>query len=570
MTNTLKKSFVLYLLFLTSGISIAQNLERIGQQDMVKVNGDLNLSSVLLNTNNPNSSRSPFSWYLNGNVNISVLDWSLPFTYSYSNQHSTYSQPFNQYGVTPTYKWIRVHAGWCNMNFSQYTFSGYPFLGAGVELNPKNWKIALMYGRLKKALEYDAINESDRDMSFKRIGIGAKLGYEENGYGLSLIWFQAKDERSSIRYIPPYTLVQPQENTVVSASGKAPVSKFFNVEAEYALSGFTRNSFADKPITGSSKNKLPLIFQPRNTSQFFSALKTSLNFNSTFFSCGLNYERIDPDYKTLGTYYGNNDLENITLSPQIRLLKSKLNVSLNAGLQHNNLNKAKLSTINRMVSSGNISFQPNMRWNINASYSNFTSYSRNRISEDPFYQPSPADTMKFFQVSQSANAMVNHSFGKKKLKYNITLMSAYQVSEQRNRGIKEEPSTMMNGNLAYGLQFIPSKTSISISANANNTKTFNSNNIFMGPGITISKSFLTNTLAISFGSIYNVSYTNSKNTGDVINERLNISYSPKVKNKKYGKPSLSMSANYTTRTKASSNTTILKEFTGNVNLGYSF
>ena len=47
-------------------------------------------------------------------------------------------------------KWIKTYAGWSTMNFSQYTFSGHRFLGGGVELTPKNWKIALMYGRLKK------------------------------------------------------------------------------------------------------------------------------------------------------------------------------------------------------------------------------------------------------------------------------------------------------------------------------------------------------------------------------------------------------------------------------------
>jgi hypothetical protein len=568
MTERLKVFFAVFLL--GSGNSFfAQNLEKIGKKEMVKVNGGLNFNSIFLQTNNPNSTRSPFSWYMNGNINISILDWSIPFTYSYSNQHSTYSQPFNQYGITPTYKWIKVHAGWCNMSFSPYTFSGYPFLGGGVELNPKSWKFALMAGRLKKAVEYDAINETDRDMSFTRIGMGAKAGYEKKGYGLNIIWFQAKDERSSLHYIPPSTQIQPQENTVVSANAKAPITKFFNAEAEYALSGFTRNSFADEASKGTI-NKLPYLFKTRVTSQFFTAFKSSLNFNSKIFSCGVNYERIDPDYKTLGIYYGNNDLENITLSPQLRLLKSKLNLSFNAGVQHNNLNKEKLSTMNRVVGSGNISYQPDPKWNMNASYSNFTSYSRNRPANDPFYQPSIADTMKFYQVSQNANATINHSFGKKKVKHSITLTSCYQVSRQQIGSMQTEPTTTINGNVAYGSQFVPAKTMISISANANETKAFNNVIFFFGPGLMISKSFLGNTLMMSFGSIYNLSTTNHKNNGTLLNERLNIGYSPKVKNKKYGRPTLSLSANYVTKFNTPANTKTLSEFTGNVNLGYAF
>lgn len=549
---------------------VAQNLEKLGKKDMVGVSGGLNFNAIYLNSNNPNSNRDPFSWYMNGNLNISILDWSIPFTYSYSNQHGTYTQPFNQYGVSPTYKWIKVHAGWSNMSFSQYSFSGHPFLGTGVELTPKNWKINLMYGRLKKAIEFDAINESDTEMSFKRIGMGASVGYEKKGYGLNLIWFQAKDDKTSISFIPESTQVQPQENTVISAVGKAPVTKYFSVQAEYALSGFTRNSFADEELSQEAKNKLPYLFKLRTTSQFFTAFKSSLNYNSKLFSCGLNYERIAPDYKTLGIYYANNDFENITLAPQIRLLKSKLNISVNAGLQHNNLNKQKLSTMNRLVGSGNITFQPNQHWNFNASYSNFTSYSKNRPVTDPFYQVSPADTMKFYQLSQNANVAVNHNFGKTKTKHNIAAVASYQVSEQQTGSIESDPTTLLNGNVAYGIQLTESKTSISISANANNTKAVNTNSVFYGPGLNLGKSFNKNIFNVVFSSVYNLSYNNNQKNGSVLNERLNISITPPIKNKKLGKPSISLSASYVTRFKTNANTLKLNEFTGNIVLGYSF
>lgn len=562
--------FCLTLNLVLGNITYAQNLDKIGKKDMVTVNGGLNFNSIFLNTNNPNSTRDPLSWYLNGNVNVSFLDWSFPFTYSYSNQQSSYSQPFNQTGISPTYKWIKTYVGMCNMNFSQYTFSGVPFLGAGVELSPKNWKIAFMYGRLKKAVEYDALNESDLNMSFKRMGMGAKVGYEKSGYGLSLIWFQAKDIQNSLSFIPAVTAVQPQENTVVSANAKAPITKHFNVETEYALSGLTGNSFADQLETTSSSNKLPLIFQPRTNSQFFSAFKSSVNFNSKFFSCGANYERIDPNYQTLGIYYMNNDLQNITLSPQIRLLKNKLNIALNAGIQHNNLNNEKLSTINRAVGSGNLTFQPNAHWNATATYSNFTSYSKNRPATDPFYQPSPIDTMKFYQVSQNANVTVNHNFGKTKIKHNLTFMLAYQVSQQETGSVQSAPITLLNGNIAYGIVHVKTKTLISISANANNTSVLNNNTKYFGPGLNIGKAFLSNTLNVTFGSIYNLSYNNSKSNGSVINERLNLGYNPKVKDKKYGKPNLSVSANYMTKLNAPAITTSIHEFTGTVNLGYTF
>lgn len=548
----------------------AQNLDKIGKEDMVKVSGGLNFNSLFLNTNNPYSTRDPFSWYLNGNVTVTALDWSFPFTYSYSNQHSTYTQPFNQTGITPTYKWVKTYMGMCNMSFSNYTFSGVPFLGGGFELTPKNWKIAFMYGRLKKAVEYDALNENDLNMSYKRMGIGAKVGYEKKGYGLNLVWFQAKDERNSLSFIPAVTAVQPEGNTVVSVNGKAPVTKFFTVEAEYALSGYTRNLFAEQLTVTGHGNKLPFIFRPYTNSEFFSAFKSALNFNSTFFSCGINYERIDPNYKTLGIYYINNDIENITVSPQLKLLKKKLTIGLNTGLQHNNLSNQKLSTMNRIVGAGNVTFQPNQHWNATASYSNFTNYTRNRPVTDPFYQPSPLDTMRFYQVSQNGNASVNHNFGKTTLKHNLSAMAAYQVSRQQTGSTEAAPVTLLNGTIGYGLVHPATKTTISISANANNTKALATATTYYGPGINIGKAFLGNTLNVTLGSIYNLSYTNNQSSGAIINERLNIGYAPKVKNKKYGKPNVSVSANYMSKLNTPAGVTKTNEFTGNVNLGYTF
>lgn len=263
-------------------------------------------------------------------------------------------------------------------------------------------------------------------------------------------------------------------------------------------------------------------------------------------------------------------MDNITLSPQLRLFKSKLTIALNGGVQHNNLNNAKLSRMNRVVGSGNITFHVNQHWNATASYSNFTSYTKNRPVTDPYYQPSPADTMKFYQVSQNANACVNHSFGKAKIKHAITIMTAYQVSRQQTGSVAGEPVNMLNGNLAYNLQHVKSKANIGISVNANSTKAFNVSTIYYGPGINIGKSFLDNSINVTFGSVYNLSYNNNKSNGSVINERLNLGYNPKVKNKKYGKPTLSVSANYVSKLGATAGTKSFHEFTGNLNLGYTF
>lgn len=559
--------FMIVAFICVHNICPAQQLDNISKKDVLKVSGGLNLNSIYLNTNNPYSTRDPFTWYLSGNINFSILNWSIPFTYTYSNNKGTYTQPFNQYGLTPTYKWIKTYVGWSNMSFSSYTLSGKPFLGGGAELTPKNWKMAFFYGRMNKAVEYDALTENATGMAYKQMGMGAKIGFEKKGYGLSFIWFDGRDVANSLSFVPPTANIKPQANTVVSVQGKMPVTKYFTIESEYALSGLTTNTQQDAALTATSKNKLPLIFKPNGTSEFFSAFKSAVNFTSKFVGLGFNYERVAPGYKTLGAYYFNNDFENITLTPQFRLFKNKLTVAMNAGMQKNNLNDNKITTTRRAVGSANINIIPNKKWMIAAAYSNFTSFTRNRPITDPYYVPSPADTMRFYQVSQNGNLNINHNFEKKNFRNSITLIGLYQVSSQQTGSISQEPVTVLSGNTAYALIHKASKTNVSVTFNANQSTMDKNITTLFGPGLSIGKSFFKNSMNTSLGATYNNALLNGSSNGSVIAERLNINFSPKVKNSKYGKPTFGLSCSYVTR---NSKLMSQKEFTGTINLGYNF
>ncbi len=549
--------------------SQAQNLEKVGKKDMVTVSGGLNYNGIFYNSTGIDNRRPPYSWFFNGNLNVNILDVSLPFTYSYSNLSSSYTQPFNMSGCAPTYKWVKTYVGFNSMNFSNYTLAGHIFLGGGVELTPGNWKIAAMYGRLKKAIEYDAVDQSDQAMSFKRMGYGAKVGYEKNGYGFNLIYFTAKDDIGSLKFIPSNSSVLPEENTVVSLNGKTKITSLFSLEAEYALSGVTRNLSSEAPVPNSQTNKLPLIFTMNSTSQFFAAYRSSLSFSKGIFSIGLNYENIAPGYKTLGAYYFNNDLENITVSPSLRLFKGKLNIAGNAGYQHNNLDQSKFSTNKRFISSANVSFVPGQKFSLSGIYSNFTTYTNIRPITDPYYQKTAADTLNFFQVSQNGSATCTYNIPGTSLRHSFVLSSSYQVSSQK-QGNTEQPSTqVLNGNFCYNISFVKSKWNSAFTYNYNRIENFASTALYMGPGITVGRSFAKNTLRLSISNVFNQAYTNNKQSALVLSERASLSYAPKI-DKKFGKPSVSLSAMYTNKFKTEMTKNSFSEFTGMVNLNYSF
>jgi hypothetical protein len=574
---------LLCILFLAGGIEhniYSQNLDKIGKKGMLNVNGGLNYSSVFYNAQGIPNRRQPFTWFVNGNVTLSILDVSLPFTFNYSNNQTSYTQPFNIQSFNPTYKWAKGYAGITSMNFSQYTLANHIFTGGGIELSPKNFKFAAMYGRLKKAAEFDSESNSDINMSYKRMGWGATAGYEKNGHGIKLIYFAAKDDPNSLTFVPINTNVTPMENTVISISGKTIFFKKLKFEAEYALSGLTRNVKSPSDLNAYPKNQLPYIFKPNATSQFFSAFKSSVGYNYKIFAISLNYERVEPEYKTLGAYYFNNDLENITLAPAFNLLKGKLNLSLNTGLQRNNLDHSKLNTTNRWVGSVNANYAPNKHWNFTGSFSNFSTYTKQRPQDDPFYK-NTLDTLNFYQLSQNSMLSSSYNFGKTKTRQSIVLSLNHQVTGQNQGGISDPglfgttgdvklPSRIINGNLGHNVSFTKTKTTLSIAINANYSDLVGFYNFYYGPNLNVGQAFFKNAMRVSLGTSYNQVLSNSLKTSEVFNHRLSINYSPKFSTTKYGKFGVNASTTYLQKLKTSNNAISFNEFTGNLGINYNF
>jgi hypothetical protein len=106
--------------------------------------------------------------------------------------------------------------------------------------------------------------------------------------------------------------------------------------------------------------------------------------------------------------------------------------------------------------------------------------------------------------------------------------------------------------------------------NTNKSIGYNINTLFYGPGFNLSKVFLKNGLTISLGNIINLGYENNLNSKLIFNQRLNVNYLPKMKQKNLGKLSLNFFINYVNKPKLISNGYMLSEFTGNLSLGYSF
>jgi hypothetical protein len=93
----------------------------------------------------------------------------------------------------------------------------------------------------------------------------------------------------------------------------------------------------------------------------------------------VQYKRIEPNYRTLGAYYFGTDIENVTLSPTLNLLRGKLNLALSVGRQHDNLNNKKLATTTRTVGSTSLSWNPGNAFGIDAQYANYSTSQNSSI-----------------------------------------------------------------------------------------------------------------------------------------------------------------------------------------------
>ncbi len=107
------------LFFLHPGTySFSQNLEAIGKEKPIKVTGGVSLSQIVYGVSGIDSRRSPYSYFASGNLNISLYGFSIPLSFSLSNQNVSFQQPFNQLTLHPTYKWATAHVGFISMSYS--------------------------------------------------------------------------------------------------------------------------------------------------------------------------------------------------------------------------------------------------------------------------------------------------------------------------------------------------------------------------------------------------------------------------------------------------------------------
>lgn len=530
----------------------------------IKATGGINLSNIFYNTNDSVARRDPYQFILTGNLNLNIFGYDAPFSFTFSNSQRSYTQPFNRLTFNPQYKWIRLYVGNACMSFSPYTLSGHSFKGAGVELTPGNWRFALMGGRLKKAIEYDPLLETSSP-SYKRMGYGLKAGYEKGSSGIIVNIFTAKDEQNSIREAPVEALLHPMQNLAMGISGRTSFFGHLAFEGEYSVSILNSDLRLDTLVRDDPDKK---EFSSGSAGVgTFDAYSVGLGYQSETMGLMLKYERVAPDYQSLGAYYFSNDMENFTLSPTLKLFDGKLSVSGNTGLQRNNLDRSLQSTTKRFVGAGNINYNVNEKWSLAFNYSNFSTYTNMKPQDDPFFRDN-MDSLNFYQVTNQLGGSLNYSFGESDAPGNIMIFTSFQEANEANHGSSTGASSgFLTANTSYSQVISDPDITVSFMYNINSSSAPDSKTLYHGPGVTISKPFKEKKLHASFNSVYNNSTMNNRKGSPVLSNGLNLRYSPEKSNE--GKHNINANITWVQRFRSDFQS-LRREITATLNYAYSF
>ncbi|MBK9248015.1 MAG: hypothetical protein IPM69_07890 [Ignavibacteria bacterium] len=333
-----------------------------------------------------------------------------PFELYVSTAGSGFQQPFNQFGISPRYDWLTVHAGYFSTKNSDLTFGDVRILGGGIEINSADFHLSALYGIGRQARLPDFASqfagEYKRTMSALRIGYG-----DENDWNVHVNVVQALDNQNTL----PKTLTPfPTENLATPISFGLPFSDFLHVRGEIGASVFSNNTTA--PEISDTTFKFPtFLFTPRYSTQIDGGGKLSfIIFPSKNWAVKLDAQWIGPGYISQGYVQLQNDIFETVIAPSVRLYDNKLLLRSSFGMRYNNLRNNRLAVTRRMVGSFLASAQISPALSVDAQYSNYgirSSHINDTLRQQNIFQMislSPRWTFSAFGANQSVG--LSYSF----------------------------------------------------------------------------------------------------------------------------------------------------------------
>ncbi|GHT52868.1 hypothetical protein AGMMS49982_14260 [Bacteroidia bacterium] len=423
--------------------AVAQDIEAMINAPILTVNGGVSANQIATITPGDTTGTNPYSLFVAGNLNLNffgVVDIPLSFAYTNQELSKDASLPFNRFSISPSYKWVKVYAGYTSMQFSPYSLAGHELFGGGFELTPDNgFKISALYGRLKEA----SLGGDGIEPTYKRMGGGFDVEYKGKQYDVGVNLFAAQDDPSSAPFDTDSIILIPQENLTGSVKANVDVMENLRLGAEYGFSALNQ--------------------------ALFHAVKTNFTYSLWGSSIGATYERVAPNYTTLGAYYMTNDYENITGNFATAI--KKLNIAVNAGYQQDNLDKQKSNSTSRMIYSLDLSSNVNEKLSLGLNLSNQQSYIFVNDVYSQVTQTNEFENLDTLNVTQlNYTAAINGSYtlqSTKEQRQSVSCNFMYQKSAEAQQYSDFAGNDIYNTSVSYQFSLVPLKLNTSVSVNHN-------------------------------------------------------------------------------------------------------
>jgi len=366
--NRFLKLIVLTLLsclfVFTAHGQIGDRLREIKNADPFAISGTVGTGiGVSYNSNYP--SCTPFSGSIYANLNLSFYSFQLPFSFYFANNTTSFNYPqlpTFHLGFMPTWRNWKFHIGTSSMHFSNYTYSGLSFLGAGVEYQGKLFRMGTFGGLLQHATRikgYDdrtAIQQLADSLlglnvpqstlpQYRRDAVGVKLGVGNERNYLDISFLKAKDRMKSLPEEWRDTIA-PQDNFTLGLSGRFAIGRWFAFTANVGAS--LHNPDLRDTIRLEEYQKyaryINWLFTPGNSFKLRFAGDAAMNFMSKHFNGTLTYRFVQPDYVSLGAQNFNQNAHSLGAVMNFNMFKGRSNLGLVGYIQRDNMNHKQMYT----------------------------------------------------------------------------------------------------------------------------------------------------------------------------------------------------------------------------------
>jgi hypothetical protein len=426
-----------------------QDLTTIKSASPVKVTGSFYSA---FNYTFSDASIPPAGFNTGINVNFNFYNAiNIPLSFAYSNYGSSVNTiSFNRFGISPSYKSLKIHAGHRSYVLSPYLMSGLTVLGGGIELNPKKFYFLAFYGKVNDPyfVGNDVLTlRNDGFDFFNRKAYGFKLGFGKSTNRIGIALFHAKDDllTGSIDTLAKYN-INGKENVGIGLDLTQQFFKIVTLSGNAAVSILT-NDLNGEAIRDSNATqwveRVSFLTTINQSSRYSFAYDGKISFKIKTFNLGVKYQHIDPFYSSLGISYLQTNFDNYLMDINGSLFKSKLNLSSNFGLQY--VNKSGFTGLpqKRIVANVNTNVNFTKELNLNVNYSNLVQNTNPTIQE-------LNDSLLFTTNNVGWNGTLSYKIGKGKEKPHIV---SFNSSNTTFDVLNNDQITLSSVNTNYNLNY---------------------------------------------------------------------------------------------------------------------